>query len=72
MFNQPRPDSIAIIACVGVGWLSGPILGNALWRLAHRNVLGKVEQMDNVFLNHIKKKRVDPSRQSVNNPVCLP
>lgn len=74
VYGSCRPmfaDSIAIIGCVGAGWLSGPILGNALWKLAHRKVLGRVEQMDNVFLNHIKKKRVDPSRQSVNNPVSL-
>ncbi|KAK9896683.1 Pam17-domain-containing protein [Cystobasidium minutum MCA 4210] len=59
----------AIVACVALGWLSGPMLGNALWKLRYRQVLGKVEHMDNVFLAHIKKKRVDPSRQSVNNPV---
>lgn len=64
-------DSGAIVACVALGWLSGPMLGNALWKLRYRKILGKVEQMDNVFLNHIKKKRVDPSRQSVNNPVSL-
>lgn len=62
-------DSGAIVACVALGWLSGPMLGNALWKLRYRKILGKVEQMDNVFLHHIKKKRVDPSRQSVNNPV---
>lgn len=60
---------IAVLGCVGLGWLSGPVLGNTLWRLSHRNVLSKMESMDNVFLRHVQNRRVDPSRQSVYVPV---
>merc|ERR1712093_134308 len=60
---------VAVIGCVALGWLSGPILGNALWRAPPRSVLEPMERMDSVFLRHVQRMRVDPSRQSVNNPV---
>lgn len=62
-------DGAAMVACVAGGWLSGPILGNAVWRATHRSVRKEMERMDAVFLRHIRERRVDPSRQSVNNPV---
>lgn len=67
--RNAHTDGIAVLGCVALGWLSGPILGNALWRATHRSVLESVERMDSVFLRHIQRMRVDPSRQSVNNPV---
>ncbi|SCV69558.1 BQ2448_2578 [Microbotryum intermedium] len=60
---------IATMACVALGWLSGPIVGTALWRLTHRKVLQAMEVKEKDFYAHIARNRVDPSRQSVSNPV---
>ncbi|KDE03345.1 hypothetical protein MVLG_06152 [Microbotryum lychnidis-dioicae p1A1 Lamole] len=60
---------IATTACVALGWLSGPIVGTGLWRLTHRKVLQAMEVKEKDFYAHIARNRVDPSRQSVSNPV---
>jgi import inner membrane translocase subunit TIM23 len=57
------------MGCVGLGWLSGPTVGGALWRLTHRGVISGMEAKDRIFHDHIVRNRVDPSRQSVSNPV---
>lgn len=64
-----RRYAAATFACVGLGWLAGPILGNQVWRLTHRNLLAVMESKDKEFYRHIVKNRVNPSRQSVSNPV---
>lgn len=84
--ERARRYAAATFACVGLGWLAGPLVGNQIWRLTHRKVLGSMEARDRgalrsvrsmekeaderaEFYNHIVKNRVDPSRQSVSNPV---
>ena len=57
------------IACGGLGWLVGPIFGGTAWKLVHRKKASLIEQREKEFYQHVKKNRVDPSRQSFNNPV---
>lgn len=59
----------ATLGCVGIGWLSGPFVGTTIWRLTHQRLIGAMETKDREFFAHISKNRVDPSRQSVTNPV---
>ncbi|KAK4696582.1 hypothetical protein P7C70_g8355, partial [Phenoliferia sp. Uapishka_3] len=58
----------ATFGCVGLGWLSGPILGSALWKLANGKVLKAMEAKDRDFFQHIVRNRADPSRNSASNP----
>ena len=57
------------IACGGLGWLIGPIFGSGAWKLVHRKKAALIEQREKEFYEHVKRNRVDPSRQSFNNPV---
>ncbi|BGO89859.1 hypothetical protein NBRC10512_005629 [Rhodotorula toruloides] len=59
---------LATLSCVGLGWLAGPTVGGALWRLTHRNVAKAMEAKDKDFFRHISRWRADPSRQSATNP----
>lgn len=61
---------IATVACVGLGWLSGPSVGNALWRLSHRRLLPKLDAKDKDFYEHVKRNRVNPSK--VKTPMSTP
>ncbi|KAI5474778.1 mitochondrial import protein Pam17 [Pseudohyphozyma bogoriensis] len=60
---------IATLACVGLGWLAGPTVGNTVWKVSHRRALAGMEKKDRLFHEHIVRNRADPSRQSVSNPV---
>jgi import inner membrane translocase subunit TIM23 len=60
---------IATAACGALGWLIGPILGNTVWGLVHRQYLGGVAIKEKEFFNRIKRFRVDPSANSIANPV---
>ena len=57
------------IACGGLGWLVGPIFGYSIWKIVHRKKASLIERREKEFYEHVKKNRVDPSRQSFNNPV---
>ncbi|SPO26533.1 related to PAM17 - constituent of the TIM23 complex [Ustilago trichophora] len=57
------------LACTGLGWLTGPTVGNSIWGLLHRKNAKQIAQKDHDFYEHIKRNRVDPTRQSVQNPV---
>lgn len=57
------------LACTGLGWLIGPTVGNSIWGLLHRSDAKQIAQKDHDFYEHIKRNRVDPTRQSVQNPV---
>ncbi|TNY21760.1 Presequence translocated-associated motor subunit PAM17 [Rhodotorula diobovata] len=61
----------ATLGCVGLGWLAGPTVGGALWRLTHRRVAGAIEAKDKDFFRHISRWRADPSRQSGTSPPPL-
>ena len=55
-----------------LGYLIGPTIGSSLFSLTHpalsRGNPAPLEVMDREFFNRIKRNRVDPSFQSVNNP----
>ncbi|KAI0076449.1 mitochondrial import protein Pam17 [Panus rudis PR-1116 ss-1] len=59
----------ATLACAGVGYLIGPIIGSSIWRMTHRRLMRLIEQRDREFHQHIVKNRVDPTAQSATNPV---
>ncbi|GAA6034236.1 hypothetical protein JCM8097_003800 [Rhodosporidiobolus ruineniae] len=59
---------IATVGCVGLGWLAGPTVGSAVWRLTHGKVAKAMEAKDKDFFKHISRWRADPSRQSASNP----
>ncbi|VEU19519.1 DEKNAAC100808 [Brettanomyces naardenensis] len=59
------------IMCMGVfGYLLGPpLIGDTVFNLTHRNIIKSYATKQKLFLQHIRKMRVDASRQSMNNPV---
>ncbi|WFD37675.1 TIM23 complex component [Malassezia japonica] len=59
----------ATLACTGLGWLIGPSVGTAVWSLMHRSKAAQIAQRDHEFYQHIRRMRVDPTRQVVHNPV---
>ncbi|KAA1469225.1 mitochondrial import protein Pam17 [Dentipellis sp. KUC8613] len=59
----------ATLTCVGAGYLLGPIIGSAVWRMTHRSTLPLIEARDREFHKHIVENRVDPTAQSASNPV---
>jgi len=60
---------MASTGCMGLGWLLGPVIGAAFWRMSHRKALSSIEERDLEFYHHIVKNRADPTRQSAMNPV---
>ncbi|KAL1852243.1 hypothetical protein Plec18167_006056 [Paecilomyces lecythidis] len=60
---------LATAACGAAGWLAGPFLGNAVWGLVHRRYKSGVAVKEKEFYNRIKRHRVDPSSNSLANPV---
>ncbi|KUL87653.1 hypothetical protein ZTR_05882 [Talaromyces verruculosus] len=60
---------LATAACGALGWLIGPILGNTVWGLVHRQYRGGIAIKEKEFFNRIKRFRVDPSANSIANPV---
>lgn len=57
------------LACAGLGYLIGPIVGSMIWRMTHRRTMTLIEARDREFHQHIVKNRVDPTAQSATNPV---
>ncbi len=59
------------IMCVGViGYLLGPpLIGDTVFNLTHRGIMSSYRIKQKMFLKHVRKMRVDASRQSMNNPV---
>lgn len=51
------------------GYLVGPFFGTNLFNLKNRSVLSQFRNRDSLFLQRIKRYRVDPSSQSFSNPV---
>lgn len=51
------------------GYVVGPFLGTHLFNLLNKNLLVQFRAKDLLFLQRIKKYRVDPSSQSFSNPV---
>ncbi|AAS52248.1 ADR328Wp [Eremothecium gossypii ATCC 10895] len=59
----------ALFASSGLGYLCGPLMGSAFFRVKHRGQLEGYNHKNRVFLEHIKKNRVDASSQSFSNPL---
>ncbi|KAF7440263.1 TIM23 complex component [Pleurotus ostreatus] len=57
------------VGCVGAGALIGPTIGSAIWRFSNRNSIALIDVREREFLQHIAKKRVDPTLQSPTNPI---
>ncbi|KAL1975460.1 hypothetical protein VTN31DRAFT_3852 [Thermomyces dupontii] len=60
---------LATAACGAVGWLAGPFMGNAIWGLIYRRYRRGVAIKEKEFFDRIKRFRVDPSSNSIANPV---
>ncbi|KAL4889979.1 mitochondrial import protein Pam17-domain-containing protein [Aspergillus ambiguus] len=60
---------MATAACGAVGWLVGPFVGNAVWGLVYRRYKPAVVIKEKEFFDRIKRFRVDPSSNSIANPV---
>ncbi|KAL2808024.1 mitochondrial import protein Pam17-domain-containing protein [Aspergillus granulosus] len=60
---------MATAACGAAGWLVGPFLGNAIWGLVNRRFKTAVAVKEKEFFDRIKRYRVDPSSNSIANPV---
>lgn len=59
----------AVFAGAFGGFLVGPVLGNPVFRMKNSKVLSQFRARDQQFLERIKQRRVDPSSQSMSNPV---
>lgn len=53
----------------GFGYLIGPTVGSACWRMTHRKTMALIEAKDKAFHKHIVKNRVDPRTQRPTNPL---
>ncbi|PYH99909.1 presequence translocase-associated motor subunit Pam17 [Aspergillus ellipticus CBS 707.79] len=60
---------MATAACGAVGWLVGPFVGNAVWGLVYRRFKPSVMVKEKEFFDRIRRFRVDPSSNSIANPV---
>ncbi|KAB8233440.1 TIM23 complex component [Aspergillus alliaceus] len=60
---------MATAACGAVGWLIGPFVGNAVWGLVNRQYRQAFMIKEKEFYDRIKRFRVDPSSNSIANPV---
>ncbi|KAK8218756.1 mitochondrial import protein Pam17-domain-containing protein [Phyllosticta capitalensis] len=60
---------LSVIGTGCVGWLLGPALGDAVFRLANRKIGAQIAQKEKQFLHRIKTFRVDPAQSSYTNPV---
>jgi len=60
---------LATAVCGAAGWLVGPFLGNAIWGLSYRRLKNGVAVKEKEFYDRIKRYRVDPSSNSLSNPV---
>ncbi|KAI9755030.1 MAG: hypothetical protein M4579_004433 [Chaenotheca gracillima] len=52
-----------------IGWLVGPFLGNAMFRMLNKRFNHQMTVKEKEFYRRIKEYRVDPSSQSLSNPV---
>lgn len=62
---------LATVGIGALGWLSGPLVGNAVWkgRVKKMGYAEQVDRKEREFYHHLTKNRVDPRMQSVSNPV---
>ncbi|RAL12032.1 presequence translocated-associated motor subunit PAM17 [Aspergillus homomorphus CBS 101889] len=60
---------MATAACSAAGWLAGPFVGNAVWGLIYRRYKPSLLVKEKEFFDRIRRFRVDPSSNSIANPV---
>ncbi|KAJ5353456.1 hypothetical protein N7541_006020 [Penicillium brevicompactum] len=60
---------LATAACGAAGWLVGPVVGNGIWGLVYRKFKPSVNTKEKEFFDRIRRFRVDPSTNSIANPV---
>ncbi|KAJ5305897.1 hypothetical protein PENANT_c015G08046 [Penicillium antarcticum] len=60
---------LATAGCGAIGWLLGPMVGNGLWGLVYRKYKPSVATKEKEFFDRIRRFRVDPSTNSIANPV---
>ncbi|KAK7542382.1 presequence translocated-associated motor subunit pam-17 [Phyllosticta citribraziliensis] len=60
---------LSVIGTGCVGWLLGPALGDAVFRLWYRRIGSQIAVKEKAFLHRIKTFRVDPAQSSYTNPV---
>ncbi|KAJ5874397.1 uncharacterized protein N7529_002827 [Penicillium soppii] len=60
---------LATAACGAAGWLVGPVVGNGVWGLVYRKYKPSVNTKEKEFFDRIRRFRVDPSTNSIANPV---
>ncbi|KAI4200941.1 MAG: hypothetical protein LQ346_002267 [Caloplaca aetnensis] len=60
---------LATVATGGAGWLAGPVVGEALFRLVYRKQWRRMGEKEKDFYNRIRRHRVDPSLASYSNPL---
>ncbi|ORY11401.1 mitochondrial import protein Pam17-domain-containing protein [Clohesyomyces aquaticus] len=66
------PIVVAGLSSVGLmalGWLLGPMFGNAAFNAFYRKIRGEIESKEREFYKRIKDHRVDPTSSSMANPV---
>lgn len=59
----------AVVVGGVAGYLVGPSLGVRIFNMKNAKVLPEFRAKDQIFLQRIKRNRVDPSSQSFSNPV---
>ncbi|AOA62854.1 TIM23 complex component [Komagataella phaffii CBS 7435] len=62
-------SAIGMMGASVLGYLLGPLFGDGIFNLRHRKIIHEFTEKQKVFLDRIKKNRVDATRQSVANPV---
>ncbi|OJJ86829.1 presequence translocated-associated motor subunit PAM17 [Aspergillus glaucus CBS 516.65] len=60
---------MSTMACGAAGWLLGPFVGNGLWSLVNRKYTAAFARKEKEFFDRIRRFRVDPSSNSIANPV---
>ncbi|KAJ5484385.1 Mitochondrial import protein Pam17 [Penicillium expansum] len=60
---------LATATCGAIGWLLGPALGNGIWGIVYRKYKPSVNTKEKEFFDRIRRFRVDPSTNSIANPV---
>ncbi|KAA6407336.1 MAG: presequence translocase-associated motor subunit [Lasallia pustulata] len=60
---------LATVGCAAAGWLIGPVLGGTVFGFWYRRFGAQVAEKEREFFYRIKKYRVEPSSQSIANPV---
>ncbi|CDR36690.1 CYFA0S01e03576g1_1 [Cyberlindnera fabianii] len=57
------------MAATGVGYMFGPLLGSAVFRITAGKKINGFKSKNKEFLERVFRNRVDPSSQSFSNPV---